>query len=400
MVSKKGVLGALDEPGMKEVRPGVWHLRVFAGRRPNGSPVQLRKTVDTGTGRVGAGVREARVVLVQMRAEVEESGSKRKPVTAGYTVAKLLDRYIDHCEQHDRSPTTVHEYRRIADKVLIPRLGHTKLADLDQDDLDALYREMKIEGKKATTIRRVHALMSAALRFGQKKRLTRENPANLASPPPIRPAEVEAPTVEQVREIITKAEERDPLLATLLLVASLTGARRGELCGLRWSDIDFRKRTMTIERAAFAVPDGSWGLKDPKTHQMRRVGLDPVTLEALRRHRRDVQKLAEELDLDLPADAFVFSESPQGREPLHPNLVTSRTRKVTRDAGVTSAHFHSLRHFHATQAIAGGFDPVTVSQRLGHADPSVTLRVYAHAVEQRDRDLADALGQQFALGDG
>jgi hypothetical protein len=140
-------LGALDEPGMKEVRPGVWSLRIFVGRRPNGSPVQRRRTVDSGTGRVGVGVREARMELAKMRAEVQEDGGTRRTMAASsYTVEKLLDRYIAHCEQQGRSPTTLHEYRRLAAKVLVPRFGTMKVADLDQDHLDALYDELGVKG--------------------------------------------------------------------------------------------------------------------------------------------------------------------------------------------------------------------------------------------------------------
>ena len=212
----------------------------------------------------------------------------------------------------------------------------------------------------------------------------------------MRPAQVEAPTVEQVRDIIKAAEEKDPTLATLIRLAALTGGRRGELCALRWSDIDFDAGTLTISRSIYRTADGGWAEKGTKTHQARPMRFDPVAVEALRGHRTTVEARASDLQLEIPQDAFVFSDSPTGSEPLHPMLVTQRAAKVAKAAGVPT-HFHTLRHFHATQAIAGGFDPVTVGQRLGHANPAITLRVYAHAVEERDRDLAAAMGEQLAL---
>ena len=92
----------------------------------------------------------------------------------------------------------------------------------------------------------------------------------------------------------------------------------------------------------------------------------------------------------------MFSRSPQGLEPIRPIVLTKFTRRVAATAGVDT-HLHTLRHFSATQAIAAEFDAVTVGARLGHADPSVTLRVYSHAVDCRDRELAASLGKTLAL---
>ena len=92
----------------------------------------------------------------------------------------------------------------------------------------------------------------------------------------------------------------------------------------------------------------------------------------------------------------MFSRSPVGSEPMRPDVVTKFTTRIAESVGVET-HLHALRHFSATEAIAAGFDPVTVGGRLGHADPSITLRVYSHVVEQRDRDLAASLGRSLAI---
>jgi integrase len=398
-------LGAQNEPGMKEVRPGVWHLRVFVGRDTNGNPVQKSKTVDSGTGKVGAGVREARAARVLMKAEVEENGGTRRTVaSSGLTVAKLLDRYIAHCETQDRSPTTVQEYRRLADKVLVPRFGPMKVDRLEHEDLDAFYAELKARGLSANYIRRIHSLMSSSLRFGQKKRLVRanHNPAGLASPPPKVLDEVVAPTVTEVQEVITAAETINPAFGTMVVLAALTGARRGELCALRWSDVDMVTGTLTIGASVYEKNNAvgpRLGIKETKTRQKRRVALDVVATEALRRHKMAVKTLADRLGLDVPEDGFIFSDSPQGTEPWRPGIVTERYAKVAGKVGANT-RFHTLRHFMATDAISDGNDIVTVSKRLGHSDPSMTLRTYAHALAQRDRDLAAQQGQKFSLGTG
>jgi integrase len=146
----------------------------------------------------------------------------------------------------------------------------------------------------------------------------------------------------------------------------------------------------------YDVAGGGWAEKPTKTHSKRTIGLDDLGIEALRRHRGQVDELADGLELVVPPDGFMFSRSPQGTEPIRPDVLTKFTTRIAKLAGVDT-HLHALRHFAATQAIAAGFDPVTVGGRLGHADPSITLRVYSHVLEQRDRDLAASLGRTLAL---
>jgi integrase len=125
-------------------------------------------------------------------------------------------------------------------------------------------------------------------------------------------------------------------------------------------------------------------------------GLDDLALEVLRKHPENVDRLADDLGVEVGPDAFMFSRSPAGLEPVRPDVLTKFTIRVAKKANVDT-HLDALRHFSATQAIAAGFDAVTVGARLGHADPSVTLKVYSHAIESRDRDLAASLGKALTL---
>jgi len=177
----------------------------------------------------------------------------------------------------------------------------------------------------------------------------------------------------------------------LRLVAALAGARRGELCAIRWSDLDWDTSTLTIARSVYTVTGGGWGEKPTKTHQERHVGLDELAVDTFRMQREWVDDLGRQLDLTVLDDGFVWSPSPVGAEPHRPDLVTKFASAAAKKAGVDT-HLHALRHFAATQGIASGADVVTVAGRLGHRDPAITLRVYSHALEQRDRELAAAIG--------
>ncbi len=374
-----------------EIAPGVWRLRVYAGRRPNGAPIQISKTVHTGDGRRGSGARPADRALAKMVAEVD-SGNRASGAT---TVNQLLDQWLEHCEVVGRSPTTVRKYRLMSDSIVRPELGKIRLTKLTARDLDRLYAKLTAKGNAPATVRRVHALIGAALHQAERWELVDRNVARRAQPPEVRTKRVMAPSVDEVRKLLAEAEEADSVLAVMLTLAATTGARRGELCALRWSDVDWGLATLTIERSVYETEGGGWAEKDTKTHQERTIGLDEFTLAVLAAHRSRVDALAAELRLEVKPDGFLCSRSPVGSEPILPSVVTHFTSKVAKRAGVAT-HLHALRHFSATQAIASGFDPVTVGSRLGHADPSITLRVYAHALERRDRELANTLGTVLA----
>ena len=162
----------------REIRPGVWRLRVYAGRGPNGSPIQITKTVKAAESRPGAGVRLAERELAAMIAEV----SRGSGASGAETVGDLLDAWLASIEAH-RSPTTMRMYRSIADGVVDPELGKIKVKALNADQLDSLYAKLTAKGNKASTVRRVDALISAALHQAEKRNWVDYNVARKASPP-------------------------------------------------------------------------------------------------------------------------------------------------------------------------------------------------------------------------
>ena len=358
---------------------------MFTGERTRtGSPIQRSETFAGGR----------RAADKRLAAMVAEAASGRYG-GGQETFGALLDQFLKHCAVRGLSPTTMKEYRRIASTNLDPLRG-VRLAKLTTRHLDRLYAAMMARGNSAATIRRTHALARVALHQGRRWRMVSVNVAEDASPPSEPRDEVKAPTPEEVQRIVRIAEEIDPTLAALLLMAALVGARRGELVALRWSDVDWVKGTIRIARSVYEVKGGGWFEKGTKTHAARTISLDEPGLAVLQRHRDAIDKLAAELDVEVLADAFIFSRSPAGAEPLKLDSVTAFASMVADKAGVET-HLHSLRHFSATTAVAAGVDPVTVAKRLGHRDASVTLRVYSHAVESRDREMAAVLGRALAL---
>ncbi len=188
--------------------------------------------------------------------------------------------------------------------------------------------------------------------------------------------------------------ERDPDLAEMAQLAVITGARRSELCGLQWGDLDLDTGVGRIVRSIADTPERE--VRAPKTKQSRRVvALDPATVDMLRSRKVRMSEIAMTCDRRLEPTAFVFSDEADGSRPLRPLLVSAHWRCLAKEAGVT-CRFHDLRHFTATQLIAAGIAVTTVSQRLGHASAKMTVDVYGHPVRDADRHAAEVLAGLLA----
>ena len=210
-------------------------------------------------------------------------------------------------------------------------------------------------------------------------------------PPPIRKHEIHPPSPNAVAALVRAAEQDGPEFPVFLRVAAATGARRGELWALRWTDLDLVSGGLLVSRNLVDPTGGGWIEKDTKTHQARRLSLDKTTVAILTRHRAWAAERALLCGVSLAADGFVFSDQPSGSEPWLPNTVTHRFMDLCRRTGVTGIRLHDLRHMHATQLLGANVDVRTVAGRLGHADAATTLGVYAHFLQARDREAADVI---------
>ncbi|MHB1534748.1 MAG: tyrosine-type recombinase/integrase [Acidimicrobiales bacterium] len=364
-----------------EIRHGVWRLRVFVGRDPaTGKPRQLSRTVH-------GGVRQADRELSQFIAEVEAGDV---PMGADQTLSEFLGAWLEFVEPQ-RSPTTIRGYR---DKVRRWKaaLGQVRVSKLTVQDLDRTYARWLAEGAAPATIRHCHRVLAAALKQGQRWGLIARCVTDLARPPAsvARPAPDIDPATWQA--VVLDLKTREPVTAMAVLLAGVTGARRGELCGLRWSDIDERRAQLSIARSIRHGLDKTELVVAPtKTGRVRRVSLDERTMDLLAHYRREAERWAADARVELSPDAFILTLDPSGVTPLKPDTVTAGFARAAARVGAR-LRFHDLRHMSASLLIEAGTDVRTVAGRLGHADASTTLRIYAHAFEARDRQAAEVLG--------
>jgi len=216
------------------------------------------------------------------------------------------------------------------------------------------------------------------------------NPASGTMPPrPIR-RPITPPSPQDVAALIAAARDTDPALATLLTLAAVTGARRGELCALRWSDLNSAAGELDIVRAATIV-NGRTVVGPTKTRRGRRIHLDRTTLGALAAHRRGVETDARRHGEVVAPDGYMFSSTPDGGSPWRPDRVSRSFRRVTREVGLEHVRFHDIRHFVATRLLGAGVDLRTVAGRLGHSHASTTLNIYAAFLPDADQRAAELM---------
>lgn len=374
----------------RERKPGVWELRVYVGRDPvTATPRQVSRTFR-------GGKRAADSALAALVAEA----AKGQLGGTDATVGLLLDRHLEALERKGHSPKTLHTYRGYVDNTIRPALGTKHVRRLTAWDLDSLYAAQIDQGKSPGTVRQMHAIISGALTQAVKWGWCPVNVARMASPPVARAAKIVPPTSAEVRKIVTAAEERNPVLAALIMLAALIGARRGELCALRWTDVDLTAGSVRISRSVLDLPDRVEE-KPTKSHQERTLALGQAGVTLLQMHRQAVLDRAAVASVEVAPDAFIFSGQLDCALPYRPDRVTGFFSQLRDDLDLHHVHLHSLRHFMATQLAArGDISARTLAGRLGHADASVSLKVYSAFFPPADVEAAEHLGRALAPADG
>ena len=377
--------GSILDLGIASDGSHRWKLRVHLGTdivtgRPRKPSRNFR-----------GGRRAAEDALNSMLVEVKEKRSAGTTANVSYLFAE----WIRLQQSQGLSSTTIGTRISYIKNRINPAIGNVPVGDLTARHLDRLYSDLSGE-LSPRSVNHVHATIRRALAQAVKWGWIEKNVAELASPPRVTNEKVVSIDPSALTAFLTEAHRRDPRIERIIALAALSGARRGELCGLKWSDCDIDDRQLTIRRSVKWSSQRGVEVGPTKTHAERVVALDEIGVEVIRRQMMSVSEISEGTGLELPDDPWLFP-SPDLVSPWNPDRVTGAFRRVAVAIGKPQFHFHSLRHFSATEMIAAGVDVRTVAARLGHADASVTLRVYAHALPERDRAAAELLGSKVSL---
>ena len=307
---------------------------------------------------------EAERVRSRLQNQVDE---RRNPRTRA-TVDQLLDRWL---QVLDVDPSTRRTYEGYIRKHIRPTLGRLSLTKLDVEILDSFYAELRrcrehCDGRRDlqhrtshphrcdehdsapcrprdpdrceackrpckphvcfgladSTVRQIHWILSGALDRSVVWRWISVNPAEHADKPRLPRPDPKPPTAEEAARLAECAWSRGPDWGAFVWLTMTTGVRRGEVCGLLWSHVDLDHAMITIRRTVYLDEHGQLQEKDTKTHQQRRVVLDPETAAVLREHRLSAESRAAAVDAQLLPACYVFSGDPESRTPMNPEGVT------------------------------------------------------------------------------
>lgn len=319
----------------------------------------------------------------------------RRRAAHSMTIGDLLDTFYER-RAPDWSPSNRRFMRSAIDHTLKPRFGDTPVLSLHAADLDAWYDTLR-RSMKPSSIRKYHNILSAAYRMAERYDWVPSNPVRNASPPHLTRTPIKVPTLEELLLLVDACEEYDPRLGFAVHLAAVTGARRGEVMALRWSDFDPDRRTVRIWNTV-VMGDGDKPMlrHGTKTGGERTLSLEPWTLEHLATYKAWCAEQDALIGARLSDEGYLFARQPDGREPVSPDLLSSMYEKARRKVGLTTLRLHDLRHYHATALLTAGVDVATVAGRLGHTGGGrMTLEVYAHHIEPADRRAAEAVVRQL-----
>ncbi len=359
-----------------------WSYRVYTGKGPDGRwKERWRGGFET--------KRAADRALTEFLSSLH-SGSHvpRSRTTLG---EYLQETWLPATAPPQVKPETWRDRARNLDHHVVQRIGGVRLQELNPAQLNRLYSILLSEGRvreegglSPTTVRRVHAMLRTALNDAVRWGLLESNPVTDSDPPPARVVKASRRrsmsvwTPDQLRHFLSV--NRQHLHHSLWLFTASTGARRSEVRGLRWADLDLDRAPAQIHQPVVMNDDGDYAPTENQKSgtSARTIHLDRRTIEVLQDHQITQESLRQAMGRDWQDHDLVFTlENGRWR---HPHAVTQAFRRTVRSTDVPYIRFHDLRHTHATLLLRAGVNPKVVSERLGHSSVAFTLDTYAHVI--------------------
>jgi integrase len=299
----------------------------------------------------------------------------------------FLKEWLENTKASNRQATWS-QYEQLIRSYVLPHLGKTKLKDLRPDHVQSLYNQLLASGTGTHTVIKIHTLLHTALEHAIRLGLVNRNVTNATIPPKEPAKEMKILDESQISQLLVAAI--GTRLEAILYFAVTTGMRQMELLGLKWSDLDWSKQTIKVERQLVRPDRGEAQFSQPKTRNGRRtVALGDRTIAVLRKHY-DVQfqerKQAGERWTD---HGLVFAT--KFGTPIHPRNLLRDFKILLKEAGLPEIRFHDLRHTAASLMLNHNIPVIVVSRRLGHAKPSITLDIYGHLIPSMQAEVAQKI---------
>lgn len=306
------------------------------------------------------------------------------------TLDQWLDYWMREIVVPSRAETTVYTYQKIIDNHVSPALGDMPIQKIRPVHIQQYYSMLQREKELSpNTIRRHHDLLSSALHMAVKQEVLFLSPVERVEPP--KPVNTEAHyyTPEHLRELYATVEGH--WLELVVKLAGYLGLRREEICGLRWSSVDFEHRTIFIKEARTSA-GGSIVEKETKNRSSTRtLYMSGELLELLRREQERQAFNRKRFGKRYLESGFVAVDD-RGN-PYAPNALSLAFSRFIKQNSLPKLTLHGLRHSFATVASAQGVPLFDIGRALGHSTPATTGRIYTHLVDQTHAATIDRVAE-------
>ena len=367
---------ANGEGNIRKRKDGRWEGRYTVGHDPETGKAIIKNVL----GKTQAEVKEKLKKAIEENVGIDYGRAKT------YTVGTWLEVWMENYAKVKLRPSTFKTSQGFLKNHIKPQIGGIPLADLTSLDLQRFYKHLldggrvdRIEAKKKPkglapkTVRNIHQMIGSAYNLAMEQNLVSKNPTQGCALPKVEHKEMKTLTADQLSAFFQEA--RDSGVYELYYLDLATGLRRGELLGLKWTDVDLDRGVLKIQRA-ISRQNGKVVEAPLKTkNAYRTLPLSADAIDVLMQQRRKTGN-----------SEWVFP-SPTGG-PMSPDSVLHMLQRVLKRAGLPRIRFHDLRHTFAVASLRAGDDIKTVQGNLGHATAAFTLDVYGHVTDQMKRESA------------
>ena len=367
---------------------GRWEARIIIGHKNDGSPMYKSAFAKT-----------QKSALKQLHQLLDLYRDVDLTEECRMTLGEWMDKWMDEYMIFTIKENTIKGYRSQIDHQIKPFIGHKQLASLTTADIQKFYNKIKKEGRvhphpihghvlSDSMVRKIHMMLHEAMEVAVRERYIVRNPTDNTTIPKKTTTEKQVLDDSQLNRFL-EAIQGEPYWHDFFYVEVMTGLRRGEICGIKWSDIDFNEGTLCIKRSVSTKEGGGVSIGETKTDAgVRTIIMPPSVATLLWKKRSDA------------INEWVFPHYTNPSDPLHPSSAYKKLKNLLKRLELPLLRFHDLRHTFATQATDGGVDPKTLAGILGHTDASFTLDTYTHVTSDMQRGasaIVNNMMQQFLI---
>ena len=377
---------------IRQKKKGQWEGRIVVGHKENGNPI-FRYVY----------ARTQKELLDKLHYKIDEYRDTELTEDSKMSLSEWLDKWLAEYMAGTVRESTLRGYKRCVESYIKPSLGKNPIAFLTTAQIQKFYNNLKKNGRinnrhiygnglSDASVVRIHGVLHEALDMAIKAHIISKNPTNGTTVPKIIKKEMQVLTDEQLAifmEIVDSEEQWRDFFYTELT----TGLRRGEICGLKWSDFDEVEGKLNINRS-IEVKKGIITEGETKTGKGKRSFYLPVSTANVLRERKKSAK-----------NEWIFNDPLRPDFPVAPPTAYRKMKELLEKANLPNIRFHDLRHTFATHALTSGVDAKTLSGILGHTNASFTLDTYTHVttdMQQRASVIVgsfmnDILGEELKI---